>query len=58
MDLWELVMLVLPMLGLLAVAMLMTKRPRGFSKKGIVVGVICGIIILLLYYFLRSLLMG
>ena len=56
MNLEELVMLVLPMLGLVAVAILITKRPRAKTlsfKKGIAIGVICGIVILILYYFIR-----
>ena len=49
MNVEELVLTVLPILGLAAVTILMIKRPKAFSKKGYI-GVICGSIFLLLYY--------
>ena len=58
MDLEGLVWLVLPMLVIVVVAVLMTKRSRAFTKKGITVGVIGAIIILSLYYYIKYYLVG
>ncbi len=45
--------MLLPLLGLLALAVIMTKRRSTFTKRGFVIGLILGIAVILLYYFIR-----
>jgi len=54
----ELVWLALPLLGMVALVIIMSKRQKDFTKKGIIIGAIIGIIVILVYYFIRPYIFG
>ena len=58
MALDELVWLFLPMLGMVALVIVMSKRQKDFNKKGLIVGAIIGIIVILVYYLIRPYIFG
>ena len=54
----ELVWLALPMLGMVALVIIMSKRQEAFTKKGLIIGAIIGTSVILVYYFLRPYIFG
>ena len=58
MALDELVWLFLPMLGMVVLVIVMSKRSSTFTKKGLAIGAIIGIIVILVYYFIRPYIFG